>query len=239
MHGHTNNNNSTIDLVQLVYKAQPQQYYHSEESMQTSLSSPIDQTAATYLMPRPTTSSGHNQHAESLASLGPDLNTEFEIKVIGNRVDGHNSSSYSNTIRKNGEQGLDLVDHAGTSARGSLEPQSSSRPFGQLGYSAWFGYTLADWVFPNFIFMLDMTAVIVFSPIKPHAMKQSGSTFWQRHQKRTPLTFKIIKRSLTLFAIGIIIAALELINADLEWVQILGVLQRILFCYLVLAMSVP
>ncbi|KAF9187353.1 hypothetical protein BGZ50_001995 [Haplosporangium sp. Z 11] len=70
-------------------------------------------------------------------------------------------------------------------------------------------------------------------------MKQSGSTFWQRHQKRTPLTFKIIKRSLTLFAIGIIIAALELINADLEWVQILGVLQRILFCYLVLAMSVP
>ncbi|KAG0250228.1 hypothetical protein BG011_008567 [Mortierella polycephala] len=178
-----------------------------------------NQTAAAYLTPRPTASNSHNQHAKSLASLGPDLNAEFEIKLIGNRADGHNSSgSNSNTMRKrDGEQGLGLVDHAGTSARGSLEPQPSSAPgaatkelpvpskpkrflsldtlrgitiifmvlvniqgadpFEQLGHSDRFGYTLADRVFPNFIFMVRTAVAIILLPIKLHAMTQSGSTF--------------------------------------------------------------
>ncbi|KAF9952496.1 hypothetical protein BGZ65_005223, partial [Modicella reniformis] len=119
-------------------------------------------------------------------------------------------------------------------------------PFVQLAHSEWFGYTLADWVFPNFIFMVGMAVAIVLSPSKLTAMSQEEAipprvvSFRNGHQKRLRMSLKIIKRSILLFTLGIALAALGLIGVPKEqlWVRIPGVLQRISFCYLVLAMSV-
>ncbi|KAF9938485.1 hypothetical protein BGZ67_010788 [Mortierella alpina] len=119
-------------------------------------------------------------------------------------------------------------------------------PFEQLEHSEWFGYTLADWVFPNFIFMVGVAIAIVFSPNKLAALQpqegssRSLSSFWKRHRQRLRLTLKILKRSVLLFGIGLILSALDMIGRPKEehWLRIPGVLQRIAFCYLVLATTV-
>lgn len=130
-------------------------------------------------------------------------------------------------------------------------------PFEQLTHTPWFGYTLADWVFPNFIFMVGMAVAIVLSPIKLAALPQSPTSYlqdqqqqqrgvrrvWKRHETRIRMSFKIVKRSCILFAIGIALNALEMIgrtssDSGTFWIRIPGVLQRIGFCYLVLALSV-
>ncbi|CAO3571747.1 unnamed protein product [Mortierella alpina] len=120
-------------------------------------------------------------------------------------------------------------------------------PFEQLEHSEWFGYTLADWVFPNFIFMVGVAVAIVFSPNKLAALQpqeQEGArslgSFWKRHRQRLRLTLKIWKRSVLLFGIGLILSALDMIGRPKEerWLRIPGVLQRIALCYLVLATTV-
>ncbi|KAF9279361.1 hypothetical protein BGZ68_007972 [Mortierella alpina] len=120
-------------------------------------------------------------------------------------------------------------------------------PFEQLEHSEWFGYTLADWVFPNFIFMVGVAIAIVFSPnklaaLQPQEEEESSRSlsFWKRHRQRLRLTLKILKRSVILFGIGIILAALDMIGRPKEehWVRIPGILQRIAWCYLVLATTV-
>ncbi|KAF9948737.1 hypothetical protein BGZ72_009377 [Mortierella alpina] len=118
-------------------------------------------------------------------------------------------------------------------------------PFEQLEHSEWFGYTLADWVFPNFIFMVGVAIAIVFSPNKLAALQPQEETsrslsFWKRHRQRIRWTLKIFKRSVLLFGIGIILSALDMIGRPKEehWVRIPGVLQRIAFCYLILATTV-
>ncbi|KAI1297046.1 hypothetical protein EDD11_007241 [Mortierella claussenii] len=129
-------------------------------------------------------------------------------------------------------------------------------PFVQLAHTEWFGFTLADWVFPNFIFMVGMAIAIVFSPTKLIALSSTPSTtttattttrtwppvvlsrLWR--QGRVKMTFKIVKRSVLLFGIGLALSAAELIGepADSLWLRVPGVLQRISVCYLVMAMTV-
>lgn len=129
-----------------------------------------------------------------------------------------------------------------------------AEPFVQLVHPAWFGFHLADWVFPNFIFMVGMAVAIVFAPARVAAMIPSGNSsggasdelvaavpsFWKRHRIRGKATIKILKRSVILFAMGLVLNAFELIGepaSDL-WLRIPGVLQRIAFCYCVLATTV-
>ncbi|KAK3819034.1 MAG: hypothetical protein J3R72DRAFT_460079 [Linnemannia gamsii] len=127
-------------------------------------------------------------------------------------------------------------------------------PFEQLEHSPWFGYTLADWVFPNFIFMVGMAIAIVLSPTKLVALSRSvqeqqqqgavtSSSFspsiWRRHEARIKMSLKTVKRSLILFAIGLALNGLEMIGTPAGgWIRIPGVLQRIGFCYLVIALTV-
>ncbi|KAF9435431.1 hypothetical protein BGZ76_006297 [Entomortierella beljakovae] len=129
-------------------------------------------------------------------------------------------------------------------------------PFTQLAHSDWFGYTLADWVFPNFIFMVGIAIAIVLSPKKLALMSIADSSasnenrittstsskpsFWKRYQTRIKMSLRILKRSILLFAIGIFLASFELIGESVEdrWLRIPGVLQRISFCYFILATAV-
>ncbi|KAG0207004.1 hypothetical protein BGX28_001654 [Mortierella sp. GBA30] len=261
-----------------------------------------------------------SDHADSLASLGLDLNAEFEVRVIGNRPNGNTilQNSNSNNRHSGGSSNRNsprsvqsegshvdkecfltetirqgrtetLSNAAIEAVPSTLMPSTSppahltasttpatiqvrqarlrsldilrgitiiimilvntqgADPFAQLQHSEWFGYTLADWVFPNFIFMVGMAIAIVFSPAKLASFTQQTSnsssptvSFWTREQKRIRLSLKIIKRSVLLFGIGIILAAVDLIGVpkEAQWVRVPGVLQRIAFCYLVLAMTV-
>ncbi|KAG0042790.1 hypothetical protein BGZ83_012181 [Gryganskiella cystojenkinii] len=63
---------------------------------------------------------------------------------------------------------------------------------------------------------------------------------WERDSKRYKMSLRILKRSLTLFALGIIIASFDLIGIPKEqqWLRVPGVLQRISICYFVLALMV-
>ncbi|KAG0244809.1 hypothetical protein BGW41_006367 [Actinomortierella wolfii] len=142
-----------------------------------------------------------------------------------------------------------------------------AEPFRELAHAEWFGFTLADWVFPNFIFMVGMAIAIVFSPSRLAAMKAEESasrqprqrrrqsqphsspkpslfqriqTAWKQRTTRTKMTFKVIKRSILLFLIGCALNAFELIGmpSEEQWLRVPGVLQRIAFCYFVLASTV-
>ncbi|KAF9331793.1 hypothetical protein BG006_005379 [Podila minutissima] len=125
-------------------------------------------------------------------------------------------------------------------------------PFIQLIHPTWFGFHLADWVFPNFIFMVGMSVAIVLSPSRVAAMIGPNSTrgssvevataapsLWKRHRIRIKAAIRIVKRSLILFSMGLVLNAFELIgqSGDL-WLRIPGVLQRIAFCYCILATAV-
>jgi len=89
-----------------------------------------------------------------------------------------------------------------------------------LEHSAWNGCTLADFVFPFFIFIVGISSV--FSLSKARHLGMTIET----------LLPKIFKRSLWLFLIGLLLNAFPN-HFDLETLRIWGVLQRIAICYFV------
>lgn len=90
--------------------------------------------------------------------------------------------------------------------------------FQMLNHSAWNGCTLADLVFPFFIFIVGASSVLALAKQR---MKGVSRHF---------LIWKIIKRTLFLFSIGLLLNA---ISAHIGWstLRVLGVLQRIAICY--------
>lgn len=79
-----------------------------------------------------------------------------------------------------------------------------------IEHSNWNGCTLADLVFPFFLFIVGLSCSISLS-------------------SKTPPS-KIIKRSASIFAIGLFLNAFPY-HFELEHLRILGVLQRIAICY--------
>jgi predicted acyltransferase len=87
--------------------------------------------------------------------------------------------------------------------------------FHQLDHAAWFGLTLADLVFPAFLFSVGMAIGLSFPrPLGP-AERQAA---WRRVARRVAL----------LILLGL---ALNLLAADLAHLRLPGVLQRIALCY--------
>ncbi len=86
-----------------------------------------------------------------------------------------------------------------------------------LEHSAWNGCTLADLVFPFFLFIVGVS--LVFGLYKNRGSKRPAL-----------LIFKILKRTLFIFSLGLL---LNFYSAHFEWEQIryFGVLQRIAVCY--------
>jgi predicted acyltransferase len=98
-----------------------------------------------------------------------------------------------------------------------------NNPGGDLYYSIlqhadWNGWTLADLVFPFFLFILG--AVI------PYSLKKRV----ERGDSRGKIALHIMRRSVILFALGLLINGFPLYN--LSTLRIMGVLQRIALCYL-------
>lgn len=89
-----------------------------------------------------------------------------------------------------------------------------------LNHSLWNGCTLADLVFPFFVFIVGVS--IVFSLSR---LLEKGETF----QK---ILLKIIKRSIIIFLIGLFLNAFPY-HFHFATLRVYGVLQRIAVCYLI------
>ena len=93
------------------------------------------------------------------------------------------------------------------------------KPYSNLDHSSWNGCTVADLVFPAFLFVAGMVLPFTLGKyLSPECKPDSR------------LYVKIIRRSLILFCFGLFLNGFY--NYDLNNIRILGVLQRIALCYL-------
>ena len=90
--------------------------------------------------------------------------------------------------------------------------------FAMLNHSAWNGCTLADLVFPFFVFIVGISSVLTLAKQRAKGMSVHF------------LLGKITKRTIFLFAIGLLLNG---ISSHVDWstLRIFGVLQRIAICY--------
>ncbi len=94
-----------------------------------------------------------------------------------------------------------------------------SNTYPQLNHAVWNGWTVADTVFPFFLWIMGVA--MVFSLQKRVAKDRAKKT----------VVFHILLRSLILFIIGMLLYSFPYYN--LHTIRIPGVLQRIAICYLV------
>jgi len=95
-------------------------------------------------------------------------------------------------------------------------PGSWNFVYSPLKHSIWHGCTLADLVFPSFIFLIGLSMSI-------SVLKSDNKLFFK----------KIFKRSILIFLIGFLLNWFPFFNSDIENVRVLGVLQRIAFSYFI------
>jgi len=109
--------------------------------------------------------------------------------------------------------GMILVNHPGN-------PRHVWPP---LAHAHWNGWTLADLLFPAFLFIVGV------------AIAQSLAYRNRPDASRRALVRRIVLRTLTLFALGLFLNAFPLF--DLTHLRIPGVLQRIALCYLLASLA--
>lgn len=108
---------------------------------------------------------------------------------------------------------------------------TSGMVFPMLDHAEWFGFTLADLVFPSFLFAMGNSMAFSNAISLPH----------------NEYILKTLKRTFLIFTIGLILAWFPffLFNKDgnFEWkyfenLRFMGVLQRIALCYLLSALII-
>ena len=123
---------------------------------------------------------------------------------------------------KNRLQALDLL-RGFTVAAMILVNNGYSDSFEMLQHAAWNGLSVSDFVFPFFLFIMGVSMCLSLSK---NNFKISGEISW-----------KIIKRTLILFLLGLAINWLEMIchgnGLDFQELRFWAVLQRIAICYFV------
>ncbi len=93
-----------------------------------------------------------------------------------------------------------------------------SNAYAPLRHAAWHGWTPTDLIFPFFVFILGAAI-----PLSQGRRLAEGTA-------RNTLLFKILRRSLIIFALGFLIHLVP--DFNFATVRIPGVLQRIALCYL-------
>ncbi len=96
--------------------------------------------------------------------------------------------------------------------------------YAPLRHARWNGWTPADLIFPFFLFIVGVAITFSLGPSLGRA------------EPRRPLVAKLLRRTLTLFALGIIVNGFPLFQWD--ELRIPGVLQRIALCYCFAALIV-
>lgn len=110
-------------------------------------------------------------------------------------------------------------------------PGPGAAPYAQLEHAAWFGFTLADLVFPSFLFAVGSAMSFALATDTPHAM------FLRRVGRRAALIFLcgVLLYWFPFFHLG---DDGHLALKALSDTRIMGVLQRIALCYLLAALLV-
>lgn len=96
-------------------------------------------------------------------------------------------------------------------------PGSWKYVFAPLQHAEWHGWTPTDLVFPFFLFIVGISLSFSFSKRMDQEVE------------RQSLYLKVIKRTLIIFALGILLALVP--RFDFQTLRIPGVLQRIALCY--------
>lgn len=90
-----------------------------------------------------------------------------------------------------------------------------------IEHATWNGFTLADLIFPSFVFILGVAVAFVKKPDRA------------KGERLLPVYTHIIKRTLILFALGILFNQNPFDHEQLIHFRVMGVLQRLALVYLV------
>jgi predicted acyltransferase len=99
------------------------------------------------------------------------------------------------------------------------DPGDWSHVYKQLDHAEWNGFTLTDFVFPNFLFIVGASTIF------------SIASRMAKGDCRLTLTGHLFRRALTIFAIKMLLSAFP--HFHLTHLRIFGVLTRIAICYLI------
>jgi predicted acyltransferase len=102
------------------------------------------------------------------------------------------------------------------------DPGDWSHVYTQLDHSPWNGFTLTDFVFPNFLFLVGVSTIF------------SLQSRMDRGNCKLTLSGHIFRRAATLFAIKLFLSAFP--HFHLAHLRLYGVLTRIALCYLAAAL---
>ncbi len=111
-------------------------------------------------------------------------------------------------------------------------PGSWSHVYPPLLHAQWHGWTITDLVFPFFLFIVGVAVVMAFENRLAKGIERSA------------LVKKVIRRSIVLFGLGLFLMGYPFVTFSPEFglseyvtrLRILGVLQRIAICYLVVSL---
>jgi predicted acyltransferase len=98
------------------------------------------------------------------------------------------------------------------------DPGDWSHVYAQLDHAEWNGFTLTDFVFPNFLFLVGVSIILSLS-----------SRIAKGESKRS-LALHMFRRAFTIFAIKMFLSAFP--HFHLTHLRVFGVLTRIAICYL-------
>jgi predicted acyltransferase len=101
-------------------------------------------------------------------------------------------------------------------------PGSWSHIYWPLGHANWHGWTPTDLIFPFFLFIVGVSITLALGSRR------------ETNEKTRSLHWKIIKRALIIFVLGLFLAGFPYFH--LSTIRIMGVLQRIALCYLFAAL---
>ena len=106
------------------------------------------------------------------------------------------------------------------------DPGDWAHTYAQLDHAKWNGFTLTDFVFPNFLFLVGVS--IIFS-LQSRIARSAGGIL-DKATKKT-LALHILRRAFLIFAIKMFLTAFPYFHYT--HFRIYGVLTRIALCYLV------
>jgi predicted acyltransferase len=107
-------------------------------------------------------------------------------------------------------------------------PGSWSHIYWPLAHAEWHGWTPTDLIFPFFLFIVGVSISFALG----RRVESPGSSQGQNRRggsSRRDLIWKILKRSLIIFALGLFLNGFY--NFDFSQIRFAGVLQRIAICY--------
>ncbi|HEU4479421.1 MAG TPA: DUF5009 domain-containing protein [Pyrinomonadaceae bacterium] len=131
-----------------------------------------------------------------------------------------------NTVARSATQRLLSLDvFRGLTIAGMVlvnNPGSWSHIYWPLAHASWHGWTPTDLIFPFFLFIVGVAISLALGP-RMEQLADTRNLYW-----------KIIKRSLIIFALGLFLAGFP--DFQFGTIRIMGVLQRIALCYLFAAL---